>query len=170
MLSGKLEKALNKQLNFELSSAYTYASMAAYFEHRNLNGYAHWMKLQAEEELLHAQKIYAYIHDVGGRVELDTIPKPPGDFKSPVQVFEEVLEHERAVTKAIYKIMDLAKDESHHATTAFLQWFVTEQVEEEKVADDILQRVKLVANSPEGMFLMDRELAQRQKATAPKPA
>lgn len=170
MVSGKLEKALNKQLNMELFSAYLYAAMAAYFEHKNLNGFANWMKIQFQEEMMHATKFYEYIHDVGGRVELDAIAKPPGDYKSPLAVFEDALGHEQAVTKAIYKLMDLALEESHHATTAFLQWFVTEQVEEEKVADDIVKRLQLVGNSPEGLFLMDNELGQRKLSTAPGAA
>ncbi|NUM56187.1 MAG: ferritin [Candidatus Hydrogenedentes bacterium] len=161
MISGKLEKALNKHLNAELFSAYLYAAMAAYFEHKNLNGFANWMRIQAREEMGHSLKFYTYIHDVGGRVELDAIAKPPVDYKSPLAVFEDALGHEQNVTKAIYKLMDLALAESHHATSTFLQWFVTEQVEEEKVADDIVKRLRLVGNSPEGLFLMDRELATR---------
>ncbi|MBM3288767.1 MAG: ferritin [Candidatus Hydrogenedentes bacterium] len=166
MISGKLEKALNKHLNMELFSAYLYAAMAAYFEHKNLNGFGNWMRIQFQEELAHAAKFYDYIHDVGGRVELDAIAKPPADYKSPLSVFEDALAHEQTVTKAIYKIMDLALAESHHATSSFLQWFVTEQVEEEKVADDIVKHLQLVGNSPEGLFMMDRELAQRQLAPA----
>ncbi len=162
MISAKLEKALNKQLNLELYSAYVYASIAAHFEHANLRGFANWMRVQVGEEAMHAQKFYKYITDVGGKVELEAIGKPPSDFKSPVGVFELVLEHEQSVTKCIYKLMDLAQGESHHATTTFLQWFVTEQVEEESTVTDILQRLKLVASSAEGIFLMDRELATRQ--------
>ena len=161
MISGKLEKALNKHLNLELYSAYLYAAMAAYFEHKNLNGFAHWMRLQVQEEMVHATKFYAYIHDIGGRVELDGIAKPPADYKSPLAIFEDAYGHEQTVTKAIYKLMDLALAESHHATSTFLQWFVTEQVEEEKVADDIVKRLRLVGSSPEGLFMMDRELGAR---------
>jgi len=167
MISGKLEKALNKQLNMELFSAYLYAAMAAYFEHKNLNGFANWMRIQAREEMGHATKFYTYIHDIGGRVELEAIAKPPVDYKSPLAVFEDSRAHEGTVTKAIYQLMDLALAESHHATSTFLQWFVTEQVEEEKVADDIVKRLQLVAASPEGMFMMDRELAQRTFAPEP---
>ena len=125
MISGKLEKALNKQINLELYSAYVYASIAAHFEHENLRGFANWMRIQVGEEATHAQKFYKYVTDVGGRVELDAIAKPPADFKSPVGVFELVLSHEQAVTKSIYKLVDLAQSESHHATATFLQWFVT---------------------------------------------
>ncbi len=162
MINSSLEKALNKQLNMELYSAYAYASMAAYFEHKNYNGFSTWMKTQAAEEMGHARKFYEYILNVGGRVQLDAIDKPPAEFKSPVSVFEGALEHERKVTKAIYKLVDLATKESHHATTTFLQWFVTEQVEEEAVADNIVQRLTMVGDSPEGLFMMDRELGARQ--------
>ncbi len=170
MISSNLEKALNKHLNLELYSAYAYAAMAAYFENKNLNGFASWMKVQVSEEVVHAQKFYAYINDVGGRVTLDAIDKPSADFKSPLDVFKSALAHERKVTKAIYKLVDLANSESHHATSTFLQWFVTEQVEEEAVADDIVQRLTMVGESPEGLFLMDRELGARQATTPPASA
>lgn len=162
MISAKLEKALNKHLNLELYSAYVYAGMAAYFESKNLPGFANWMSIQVGEETAHAQKFYRYIIDIGGKVELDAIAKPPSDYDSVVAVFEDTVKHEVNVTKSIYKLIDLAQSESHHATVSFLQWFVTEQVEEESVANDILQRVKMVAKSPEGLFLMDRELGTRQ--------
>ena len=162
MISAKLESALNKQLNLELYSAYVYAAMAAHFEHKHLNGFATWMRQQVKEEVDHATKFYAYIGDVGGRVELEAIAKPPTDFPSVLAVFEDSLAHERTVTGAIYKLMDLALAESHHATSTFLQWFVTEQVEEEKIAEDIRKRLELVGNSPEGLFLLDHELGLRK--------
>ncbi|MDZ4860761.1 MAG: ferritin [Candidatus Hydrogenedentes bacterium] len=162
MISPNLEKALNKQLNLELYSAYVYAAMAAHFEHKHLNGFANWMRLQVKEEVDHAIKFYAYIGDISGRIELDAIAKPPTDFKTVLSVFEDSLAHERTVTTAIYKLMDLALSESHHATSTFLQWFVTEQVEEEKVADDIRKRLELVGNSPEGLFMLDHELGLRK--------
>ncbi|MBX7256944.1 MAG: ferritin [Candidatus Hydrogenedentes bacterium] len=166
MISSKLEKALNKHLNLELYSAYVYAGMAAHFETKSLPGFAHWMTIQVGEETAHAQKFYRYIIDIGGKVELDAIAKPPSDYDSVVAVFEDTVKHEVNVTKSIYKLVDLALSESHHATASFLQWFVTEQVEEEAVANDILQRVKMVAKSPEGLFLMDRELGARQASSA----
>ena len=166
MISKSLEKALNEHLNLELYSAYAYAAMAAWFENKNLNGFAGWMKAQAGEEMVHAQKFYKYINDVGGRVTLDAIGKPQAEYKSPLDVFKAALGHEQKVTKAIYKLVDLANKESHHATNTFLQWFISEQVEEEAVADDIVQRLSMVANSPEGQFLMDRELGARQPAAS----
>jgi ferritin len=163
-----MQKALNQQLNMELESAYTYASMAAYFEHENFNGFAHWMKLQVQEESAHAIKFYDYINDAGGRVVLTAIAAPPTEFGDPVDVFESVLKHEQEVTKAIYKLVDLAVKESDHGTNSFLQWFVSEQTEEESVADNILQRLKLVAKSPEGLFMMDQELGGRKGETSPQ--
>lgn len=157
-----MQNALNQQLNMELHSAYTYASMAAYFEHENFNGFAHWMQLQVQEESAHAKKFYDYINDAGGRVVLTAIDAPPTEFGDPVEVFKSVLEHEQEVTKAIYKLVDLAVKESDHGTNSFLQWFVSEQTEEESVADNILQRIKLVAKSPEGLFMMDQELGSRK--------
>jgi ferritin len=166
MLSKTMQDALNKQLNMELYSAYVYASLSAYFEHENLNGFAHWMGMQVQEEAMHAKKFYDYINDAGGRVVLDGIDKPPAEFESVVSVFDDVLKHERKVTKAIYKLVDLANKESDHGTHTFLQWFVSEQIEEEKVADNILQRLKMVAKSPEGLFMMDQELGSRTPAPA----
>ncbi len=163
-----MQDALNAQLNMELYSAYAYASMAAHFEHENLNGFSHWMQLQTAEETAHAQKFYQYINDAGGRVVLAAIDKPPAKFEGPVEVFQEVLEHEQLVTKSIYKLVDLANKESDHGTNSFLQWFVTEQIEEEAVADNILQRIKLVAKSPEGLFMMDQDLASRTSEASPE--
>lgn len=166
MLSPTIQDALNAQLNMELYSAYAYASMAAYFDHQSLNGFSHWMQLQVQEEVDHGKKFYEYINDAGGRVVLAAIAAPPTDFGGSVEVFEGVLEHERAVTQSIYKLVDLSLKESDHGTNTFLQWFVTEQIEEEANADNILQRLKLVANSPEGIFMMDQDLGSRQ-AEAP---
>jgi ferritin len=146
----------------ELYSAYAYASMAAYFDHQSLNGFSHWMQLQVQEEVDHGKKFYEYINDAGGRVVLAAIAAPPTEFGGSVEVFEGVLEHEREVTKSIYKLVDLAVKESDHGTNSFLQWFVTEQIEEEATADNILQRLKLVAKSPEGIFMMDQDLGNRQ--------
>ena len=163
-----MQDALNAQLNMELYSAYVYASMAAYFEHQNLNGFSNWMQLQVQEETEHGKKFYDYLNDAGGRVILATIDAPPTEFGGPVEVFEGVLEHERLVTKAIYKLVDLAVEESDHGTNSFLQWFVAEQIEEEAVADNILQRLKLIAKSPEGLFMMDQDLATRRAEASPQ--
>jgi ferritin len=170
MASKKMEKAINKHLNAEMYSAYLYASMAAQFEHQDLQGFAGWMKAQAAEEMMHAQKFYAYINDVGGRVVFDAIEKPPADFGKPLEVFKQVLAHEKLVTAGINKLVDLAREESDHATENFLQWFVKEQVEEESVASHIVARLDLVADAPQGLFMMDTELGRRAAPAAGAPS
>jgi ferritin len=166
MFSEKMQEALNKQLNLELFSAYSYAAMAAYFETTNLSGFAHWMQLQMREELQHSGKFYRYIHDVGGKVELSAIGAPKSEFESPLDAFKSAYEHECEVSQAIYKILDLALKENDHPTNTFLQWFVAEQVEEEKTADEVVQQLKLVGSDPNGLFMMDREMAKRGSASS----
>lgn len=161
MISKKLEKALNEHLNYELLSAYVYAAHAAYFDDLNLTGFSNWMKIQVQEEIAHGVKFYNFINDIGGRVVMDAIAKPPTTFDSPLVAFQEVLDHERSVTKRIYKLVDLAREESHHATETFLAWFVNEQVEEEANADSVVQKLKLIGKDTQGLFWLDRELAAR---------
>ena len=161
MISKKMEKALNGQLNAELYSAYLYLSMAAYFESINLAGFANWMRVQNAEEQFHAMKFYDYIIGRGGRVTLSAIEAPPSDWDSPLAVFEATLTHEQKVTGLINNLVDLAIQEKDHATNTFLQWFVNEQVEEESSADKIVQQLKIIENTPGGMFMFDRELGQR---------
>lgn len=161
MLKPKIEKALNNQLNKELYSSYLYLSMSAYFESINLTGMANWMKIQSDEEYIHARKFYEYINEAGGRVTLDTIDKPKTEWKNVIDVFEETLEHEIHITEKINDLVSLALDEKDHATNSFLQWFVDEQVEEISVADQILNDVKMVAENKNGLFLIDRELKGR---------
>jgi ferritin len=163
MISDKMQRALNEQLNLELYSAYVYASMAAHFEYKNLHGIANWFEVQVKEELGHSAKFYKYINDQGAPVALAAIAQPPTEFKSPVAAFEESLNHERKVTQSINNLMGQAVSESDYATVAFLQWFVTEQVEEESSVDDILQKLKLVGEDPRGLFMIDRQLAMRGK-------
>jgi len=162
MISKKMEKALNKQINLELFSAYIYAAMAVDFENKNLGGFASWMKAQTQEEVGHAVRISDYVNERGGRVTLEAIDKPPATYQAPLKAFEAALKHEQLVTKSINKLVDLAKEESDHATVTFLQWFVSEQVEEEATADSIVQKLKLVGNAGPGIFMMDRELGQRR--------
>ena len=162
MISDKLRDALNKQVNEELQSYYIYLGIAAYFEDKNLNGFAHWMHLQAEEERNHAMRIYNFLYDRGARVNLLPLDAPPADWDSPLAAFEESLAHERMISGLIHHLVDLAVEENDHPTQTFLQWFVNEQVEEEATADDIIQQLKLVGDAPTGIFLLDRELAQRQ--------
>jgi ferritin len=165
MLSEKVQKALNHQLNAELYSSYLYLSMSAYFKHIDLEGFAHWMYIQAQEEALHAKKFYDFIHQRGGRVHLTQIDAPPTDWDSPVVVFENTLDHERKVTRLINELVDTAMEERDHATSIFLQWFVTEQVEEEESVGSVLQKLKLLRDSKNGIFMIDRELLQRDSVT-----
>jgi len=167
MISKNMEKALNQQLNFELFSAYQYAACASHLERESLNGFTHWMKMQAQEELAHAAKFYNYIMDVGGHVAFTQIDAPKCEFTSVLNVFENVLEHEQEVSKEIHKLVDLALKENDHPTHQFLQWFVSEQVEEEKVAEDIVQQLRMIGDNANGLFMMDRELAQRSASATP---
>ncbi len=161
MISKKLEEALNKQINAEMYSAYMYLSMVAYFESANLSGFANWMKAQTQEELMHAMKIYDYVNERGGRVTLKAIDGPPTNWESTLAVFEAVYAHEQKVTGLINKLVDLATKEKDHATNNFLQWFVKEQVEEESSADEIVQKLKLMTDAPDGMHVLDNEMGQR---------
>jgi ferritin len=161
MIDEKMQEALNKQLNAELYSAYLYLSMSAHFQSVNLGGFANWMRVQAREELLHAMKFYDYVNERGGRVLLPSVDEPPSQWASPLAAFEHVYQHEQKVTGLINKLVDLAVKARDHATNNFLQWFVSEQVEEEASADEVVQRLKLVGDDPSGLFMIDRELAQR---------
>lgn len=161
MISKKMEEALNAQVNAELYSAYLYLSMESYFKSLNLNGFANWMRVQTQEEVSHAMKIYDFINERGGRAVLKAIDGPPTEWNSPLAVFEAAYAHEQKVTGLINDLVDLAIKEKDHATNSFLQWFVNEQVEEEASADDIVQQLKMMENAPGGMFMLDRELGQR---------
>jgi ferritin len=162
MPSSEVQEAINQQVNAELYSAYLYLSMAADFEEKNLHGMAHWMQVQAKEEAGHALKFFKYITERGGRVTLPAIDAPPAKWDSPQAAFEQVYEHECHVTSLINKLADLAGAEKDHASGVFLQWFVNEQVEEEAHASEILHQLKMVGDSKQGLFMLDRHLAQRQ--------
>ena len=161
MINKKMEDALNRQVNAELYSAYLYLSMESYFKSLNLNGFANWMRVQTQEEVTHAMKIYDFINERGGRITLKAIEGPPTKWDSPLAVFEAVYAHEQKVTGLINDLVDLAIKEKDHATNSFLQWFVNEQVEEESSADEIVQQLKIMEDAPGGMFMLDRELGQR---------
>jgi ferritin len=161
MISKKMEDALNEQVNAEMYSAYMYLSMESHFKSHNLNGFANWMKIQTQEEVAHAMKIYDFINERGGRVTLKAIEGPPTEWDSALAVFKAVFKHEQKVTGLINNLVDLAIKEKDHATNSFLQWFVNEQVEEEASADGIVQQLKMMKNAPGGMFMLDRELGQR---------
>lgn len=162
MLSQKIQQALNNQLNAEFSSAYAYLSLAAYFEDLDLNGFAHWMKIQYQEELMHAERIYAFINDRDGRVRLQALAAPCSEWDSPLDAFKFALESERALSEKIGAVVDEALAERDHATHTFMQWFVNEQVEEEATVRNIVSDMELIIESRDGLFLMDRDLAGRQ--------
>jgi len=164
MISSKMQKALNKHLNEELKSSYLYLSMAAYFEDKNLKGFSNWMKLQSQEEYGHAMKFYSYILQVGSKVTLNQIDVPKSTWKNHTEVFKETLDHERLITDMINKLVDLAILEKDHATHNFLQWFVNEQVEEVSTAEDIVNKLELVGDNRNGLFMLDRELGSRTTA------
>ena len=161
MISAKMEKSINEQINAELYSAYLYLSMKAYFESENLKGFANWMDVQNKEETFHAMKFYTFLADRGGKIKLTSIGGPKTEWKSPLEVFEDVLAHEIKVTKLINNLVDLAITEKDHASNALLQWYVTEQVEEEMNADNIVRQLKLMGEAPGGIFMLDKELATR---------
>jgi len=141
-------------------------SMAAYFQSENLNGFANWMKAQATEEMAHATRFYNYINDKGGRVLLAAIAQPDTKWSSPLAAFQAAYKHEVTVTERINKLFALARKENDSATEIMLQWFITEQIEEEASADEIVQKLKLMKDAPGALFMLDRELGQRGAAGA----
>jgi ferritin len=160
-LSTKLEGKLNDQLNLELVSAYAYLGMAAYFQQSPFTGFAKWMKLQSQEELLHASKFYKYVGERGGRVKLQTIPEPKCDYKSALQAFQTSLGHEQKVSAAICGIYELALADKDFATLSFLKWFLDEQVEEEKSVAEMVAKLELVGDNRNGLFHLDKLAAKR---------
>ncbi len=162
MLSKKVEKAINEQINRELYSAYLYLSMATYLADQNLDGMAGFMKAQAQEEVEHAMKMYHYVEDQGGRVLLEAIEKPQTDFEDAEQIFKLSLEHEKFVTRNIHNLVDLAIEDKDHATKTFLDWFVTEQVEEESTMDSIVGKFQLIGKQGHALMMLDSQLGQRQ--------
>jgi len=162
MIGAKMEAAINKQINAELYSGYLYLSMAAYFESQNLKGMAHWMEVQAGEEQGHAMRFYNFLNERGGRVKLQAIEQPKTDWKSPLAAFEEAYAHEQKVTAMIESLVDLASSEQDKAAFAMLQWFVSEQVEEEASTSEIAQKLKMVKESGHGVFMIDQALGRRE--------
>jgi ferritin len=167
MISKNIQTALNKQLNAEYYSSYFYLSMSAYFEANDLQGFAKWFRMQADEEYAHAMKIFDYVYQVGGEVALQKIDGPKTKWNSFLEVFKDTFVHEQKVTKSINTIVDLAQKEKDHATVNFLQWFVGEQVEEEATAQQNVKRMEMIGDSKSGLFMLDNELGSR---TAQQPA
>ncbi len=161
MLSEGLLKALNDQMNFEFLSAHYYLAMAAYCKDQDLDGFAHFFWVQAEEERFHAEKFYNFINEKGERATFQGISEPKNEFDSLKEVFATALEHEREVTRRIYKLMDIAREESEYSTVSFLDWFVDEQVEEEDTMEGIISKIERLGERGQGIFMLDNELAQR---------
>jgi len=166
MLSKKLEDAINEQINKELYSAYLYLSMSSYCESESLAGFAGWMRAQAQEEVNHAMRLFDHVAARGGRVVLKAIEMPTPVWKSPLEMFEEVLQHERKVTGLINTLYELALNENDYATQMELQWFITEQVEEEESAGAVVEQLRRVGDQPMGLLMMDRQLGERQTGGA----
>ena len=160
-MNSKIESAFNEQLNAELFSSYLYLSMAAYFGSQNLKGMAQWMRMQVQEERMHGMKFFDFINECGGKVTLAKIREPKTEWRSPLDVFEDTCEHENKITSLINDLVDLAIKEKDHAANGFLQWFVTEQVEEEATVQEIRDKLKLIGDNPVALFMIDQELGQR---------
>lgn len=160
-LKENIEKALNEQVNAELYSSYLYLSMSAYYQSKGLTGFANWMRVQAQEELYHAIKLYDYINERGGRPVMMPISAPPKEWDSPLHVAREQLKHERYVSDLINKLLDLTIEEKDHAAMNFLQWYIKEQVEEEDTATDMVNKLSLIGEEGNGIFMLDKEVGQR---------
>jgi len=161
MLSKKLEAALNEQIKHEKYSAYMYLAMSAQCEEANMKGFARWLRVQAQEELSHALRIFDYINERGGRVRLQAIDEPPMEYGTPLQMFEKVYEHEQKVTGFINALYDLARSENDYPTQIHLNWFIEEQVEEEASASEIVETLKMIGEKGHALVMLDRELGKR---------
>ncbi len=161
MISNKMQETFNDQIAAELYSANLYLAMSAYLESIDLPGFAHWMRIQYQEEVSHGMKMFDYVIERDGRALVKAYDAPPADWKSALDVFEGALGHEQKVTGLINNLMDIALAERDHASHIFLQWFVNEQVEEEATAKGIVQQLKMLGDSKAGIFQIDRELGQR---------
>jgi ferritin len=162
MIGKPVQDAMNEQINKELFSSYLYLSMAAYFEYKNLPGFANWMRIQADEERGHAMKFYDFILECGGRVLLKTIDAPKTDWASNLEVAEEVAAHEAKVTASIYSLYELALKEKDYPAQVMLQWFISEQVEEEKNAAEIVASLKMIEARETAVLQLDHQLAKRK--------
>ncbi|MBN2399228.1 MAG: ferritin [Candidatus Aminicenantes bacterium] len=165
MISKKLETAFNKQINEETFSAYLYLSMAAYFHSLSLDGFAAWMKMQAQEEMSHAMKLFNFLDELGGRISLLTVKEPEKNWKSPLAAFTAVSRHEQYITGCIDGLYQLAGSEKCNPAQIMLQWFIKEQVEEESTAAKIVLRLNQIKDNANGLWMLDRELGARQHKT-----
>jgi ferritin len=164
MISQTMQQAINEQIKNELESAYLYQAMAAWFHSIGFDGMGQWMRAQAGEELAHATKFFDHLLDREGTVVLQALGQPPRTWESPLAAFEAALEHEKFITGKIHELVDTATSEKDHAANILLQWFVTEQVEEEATAGKIVDTLKKIGDSTNGQYMLDRELGRRQAA------
>lgn len=160
-MKDKMEGALNAQVNAEMYSSYLYLAMESYFQSLSLSGFAQWMRAQVQEEMFHGMKIYDYVHERGGRAQFEAIAKPDTEWDSPLAAFEHILLHEEGVTELINNLIDVSLEVRDHAAKAFLDWFITEQVEEEATVGDVVARLRLIGEDSSGLFLLDSELGKR---------
>ncbi|MEW5923431.1 MAG: ferritin [Candidatus Zixiibacteriota bacterium] len=170
MISKKIEKAFNEQINAEMFSFYLYLSMSAWLDEKGFAGMSKWMRIQADEEMIHAMKFYDHILERNGSVKLTAIEGPKGAWKAPLDIFKAGLEHEQMITGRINNLVKLAHQENDYASHSFLQWFVDEQVEEESNAQNIIDQLTMVSGNPAALFLVDRELGARPPAAAAEAA
>jgi ferritin len=161
MIKKSLEKALNEQITREIFSSLLYQSMAGYYTRQNLSGFANWMNIQAKEEMDHAMKLFHYLLDRGGETQIGAMEAPQNSWSTPVSAFEAAYKHELFITENITNLADLAIQEKDHATNNLIQWFITEQVEEEANVDEIVNKLKMMDGFPGGLIMMDQELKTR---------
>ncbi|EPY2275598.1 ferritin [Clostridium sporogenes] len=161
MLSEKLLKALNNQINFEFYSSYIYLAMSSYAESEDLAGFANFFRVQAQEEIFHAMKFYDYVNQMSGRVILEKIDQPKIQYKNILECFEDGFNHEKIVTSRIYDLTDISTEEKEHATISLLKWFIDEQVEEENNFNTIIRKLRRAESNPAVLYMLDDELAAR---------
>jgi ferritin len=161
MIHKKMAQAINEQINREMYSAYLYMSMSAYSNKVGLKGFANWFMVQYHEEMFHAMKLYEYLQRQGEEIKLEAIKAPPTEFSSQLDLFTQTLTHEQYITSSLNELMDLAISKKDHATKIFLEWYITEQVEEEENDNDIITELKLIGDDPHALLMLDRELAAR---------
>ena len=162
MLDTEVQAAINDQIRHELQSAYLYLAMCAHFEAANYRGFAHWIRIQAKEELGHAMRLFDFANERGGRVELQALAAPASSFGEPIAIFEAALDHEKKVTALIHKLHETAGARKDYATQVFLQWFISEQVEEEKTASQIVETLKMIGDNRVALYMLDKELGRRE--------
>jgi len=164
MMGKAVQDAINEQITYELYSGYTYLAMSAYFEEQSLPGFARWMRLQAQEELKHAMRLFDHVAERGGQITLHAVDAPPGNFESPLDAFEKALAHEQHVTQRIHRLYELASKEKDYPAQVMLQWFVAEQVEEEQSVGRVVDALKRIGDDGGALLALDRELGGRSSS------